>query len=190
MEAGEDELQLAGIMVDVADGEEARHVGLELSCRRGSGSRARFRPHSAMGPSFMVRPKKGASHRRAPRLSSRRPASRRRLEVRALCLQATLAELQVHVAGGYDERASAHRVGRARKRRDGGEKGERLARGWRFTVQSRADRPRDDEDALVPERLPCRTALEHARALVGLDVSMGGLFGGNEPPPAAITIVA
>ena len=61
VEAAEDELELSRIGVDVADGENARGARLELF-RVGRESRfsCRLRPQSAIGPSFIVRPKNGS----------------------------------------------------------------------------------------------------------------------------------
>ena len=64
VEAGENELQLAWIGVDVADREDARRRRLELL---GGINRHRFSwvetPQAAIGPSFIVRPKNGIMRR-------------------------------------------------------------------------------------------------------------------------------
>ena len=62
VEAGEDQLLLARIGVDVADGEDARARWSRTSpCRRRICLRSRSSPHSAIGPSFGDRPKNTSS---------------------------------------------------------------------------------------------------------------------------------
>ena len=108
VEAGQDQLQLAGVGVDVADGENARHVGLEFSVFDRDEVFVRFRPQSATGPSFMVRPKNGSkSSQSTNRRSCRRLLGTSRPQVRRRRPQGGhLAEQEVHLPGWRRVRAS------------------------------------------------------------------------------------
>ena len=56
MESGENEFQLAGIVVDIADREDARHRSFELPVSTGMRFSEKFEAELATGPSFMVKP--------------------------------------------------------------------------------------------------------------------------------------
>ncbi len=144
VEAGENELQLDGIGVDVTDGKDAGRRRLELLGIDGDEVLGEVEAPSAIGPSFIVRPKNGSmvSHDTSNEALSL-PRQVTEESRPSAPLSAVTWPMRRSILPSPPARASARRcAGRARKSSRRCIRVTRSAMGWRFSVSRARNRRR------------------------------------------------
>ena len=171
VEAGEDELQLAGVGVDVADGKDALLARLELLGIDRDEVFGKRDPPVGDGAELHRQPEEGEHHLDRQALLAVLGLDRRRFEATALAVHRRhLADHEADLLLGREQTHLLHRMRRTAELVAPVQ--EREALRYRLQIERPVERgiaAADDEHALAPEALHAADRIEHRGALIGLD---------------------